>query len=236
MKLLDIPFNDRRRRYLVFSPEGLADHLELSSTTTTMEFESISTSCFYISRDNLILAKVMPDKFLKIRNPIKWLCRDYLEKRCLAQLDARKEHIALGRLKAAGLKTPRRHGWGVSLNPENRNGSLLLLEHISGTRRSGDVFEELDETHRKVFLDELAKQVLQLATSGYVHRDLHLNNFLTDHDGSLIWIDAHLSELPKERARQWPAIQETLTAYKLRGEKYRAYMEKTLRAHFHPTD
>lgn len=228
MKLLDIPFDERRRRYLIFSPEGLNGQLALASTTTTREFENISTSRFYLARDHHILAKVMPDKFLKQRNPIQWLCRDYLEKRCLAQLDARKEYIALGHLQAAGLRTPKRHGWGLSLNPGNRNGSILLLEHVIGARRSGDVFDNLDEKSRKEMLDTLAIQVTQLAQHGYAHRDLHLNNFLTDDDGSLIWIDAHLSKLPREKSLQWKAIQKTLTAYKLHGEKYRAHMEKSL--------
>ncbi|WP_280551762.1 lipopolysaccharide kinase InaA family protein [Halomonas sp. 25-S5] len=228
MTLLDIPFDDRRRRYLVFHPEGLPDRLALASTTTTAAFEAVGSSRFYVSADQQILAKVVPDKFSKRQAPFKWLLRDYLEKRWLGQSDARKEHLSLQILRRAGLATPRCHGWGISLNPGNRNASLLLMEHLKDARAGGEVFDALDEERRLVFLERFCREVVQLARSGYAHRDLHYNNLLVDADGSLIWIDAHVRRLPTKSADQWPALRRSLTVNKLRGETYRQKAEKLL--------
>lgn len=218
MKLLDIPFNDRRRRYLVVHPNGLPDRLALSSTTTTQAFEAVGSSRFYVSQNRRILAKVVPDKFNKREAPFKWLLRDYLEKRWLGQSDARKEYLSLQVLRRAGLATPRCHGWGISLNPGNRNGSLLLMEHMQTARPGGEVFEELDEPGRLAFLERLCRDVARLARAGYVHRDLHYNNLLLDEHGGILWIDAHVRRLPTKSADQWPALQRSLTVNKLRGK------------------
>ncbi|QFU01512.1 Lipopolysaccharide kinase (Kdo/WaaP) family protein [Halomonas sp. THAF5a] len=229
MKLLDIPFNDRRRRYLVVHPNGLPDRLALSSTTTTQAFEAVGSSRFYVSQNRRILAKVVPDKFNKREAPFKWLLRDYLEKRWLGQSDARKEYLSLQVLRRAGLATPRCHGWGISLNPGNRNGSLLLMEHMQTARPGGEVFEELDEPGRLAFLERLCRDVARLARAGYVHRDLHYNNLLLDEHGGILWIDAHVRRLPTKSADQWPALQRSLTVNKLRGETYRRQAETLLR-------
>jgi tRNA A-37 threonylcarbamoyl transferase component Bud32 len=194
VKLLDIPFNDCRRRYLVFHPNGLPDRLQLSSTSTTQAFEAVGSSRFYVSEDQRILAKVVPDKFFKRRSPLKWLLRDYLEKRWLLQSAARKEYLSLLILRRAGLQTPNCLGWGLSLNPGNRNASLLLMEHVQDTRPGGEVFDALDEEGRLVFLERFCGEVMQLARAGYVHRDLHYNNLLIASNDDILWIDAHVRE------------------------------------------
>ncbi|SEM14052.1 lipopolysaccharide kinase InaA family protein [Halomonas daqiaonensis] len=229
MKLLDIPFNDRRRRYLVFHPDGLPDRLALASTITTQAFEAAGSSRFYVSSDQRILAKIVPDKFTKCEAPLNWLLRDYLEKRWLGQSDARKEHLSLQILGRAGLKTPRCHGWGISLNPGNRNASLLLMEHLQDARPGGEVFDALNEPDRLAFLERFCREVAQLAHAGYVHRDLHYNNLLINRDEKIVWIDAHLRRLPTKNADQWSALRKSLTAGKLRGEGYRQHAEALLR-------
>jgi tRNA A-37 threonylcarbamoyl transferase component Bud32 len=233
VKLLDIPFNDCRRRYLVFHPNGLPDRLQLSSTSTTQAFEAVGSSRFYVSEDQRILAKVVPDKFFKRRSPLKWLLRDYLEKRWLLQSDARKEYQSLQILRSAGLKTPDCLGWGLSLNPGNRNASLLLMEHVQDTRPGGEVFDALDEEGRLAFLEHFSREVLQLARAGYVHRDLHYNNLLIASNDDILWIDAHVRRLPRKRTDQWPALKKSLTVNKLRGEIYRARVEHHLHASWH---
>ncbi|PRY67377.1 lipopolysaccharide kinase InaA family protein [Halomonas ventosae] len=230
MTLLDIPFNDRRRRYLAFHADGLPDRLALASTTTTAAFEAVGSSRFFLSADGRILAKVVPDKFGKRRAPLRWLLRDYLEKRWLGQSDARKEYQSLQRLRRAGLATPHCHGWGISLNPGNRNASLLLMEHVQDARPGGEVFDALDEDGRLVFLERFCREVAQLARAGYVHRDLHYNNLLIDRDENLVWIDAHLRRVPTKSADQWPALRKSLTVNKLRGEHYRRFVEEGLAA------
>ncbi|NIC04147.1 lipopolysaccharide kinase InaA family protein [Billgrantia bachuensis] len=233
MKLLDLPFNDRRRRYLVFHNRDLPDQLALLSTTTTEAFESIGSSRFFLSTDHRILAKVVPDKFDRRQAPLKWLLQDYIEKRWLAQSDGRMEYLSLQVLRRAGLKTPRCYGWGISLNPNNRSASLLLMERVHGTRPGGEVFDEMDEAGREAFLERLCEQVAQLAHMGYTHRDLHYNNLLIDAKGEIYWIDAHVRRLPSKNADQWPALKRSLTATKLRGEEYRKKAENRLETLWH---
>nr|WP_300310975.1 lipopolysaccharide kinase InaA family protein [Halomonas sp.] len=229
MKLLDIPFNDRRRRYLVFHPRNLPERLALASTTTTQAFEAVGSSRFYTSQDGKILAKVVPDKFSKRQHPLQWLTRDYLEKRWFAQSDARKEYLSMRILHRTGLRTPRFHGWGLSLNPVNRNASLLLMERIEHAQMGGDRFREMDEPCREQLLDRVADEVLMLAKAGYLHRDLHLNNLLVTPDNELIWVDAHLRRMPNNPSRQWPALLATLSPTKLYGEPYRQRVETRLK-------
>nr|WP_282103402.1 lipopolysaccharide kinase InaA family protein [Halomonas getboli] len=218
--MLDIPFDDRRRRYLVFHANGLPAQLRLASTSTTAAFEAVGSSRFYLSQDGQILAKVVPDKFAKRKAPVSWFRRDYLEKRWLLQSDARKEFLSLRVLQRAGLTTPHCHGWGLSLNPANRNASLLLMEHRQDARPGGEVFDALDEAGRERFLERFCEEVALLARAGFVHRDLHYNNLLVDDDGNLIWIDAHVRRLPRKKADQWPALEQSLSANKLRGQVY----------------
>lgn len=233
LKLLDIPFDDARRRYLVFRPWRLPDQLHLASTTTTQEFEQHGSSRFYVSDDQTLLAKVVPDKFDKRRHPFDWFIRDYLEKRWLLQVDARKEFLSLSILNKAGLRTPKCHGWGVSLNPGNRNASLLLMEYLPTARPGGEYFDALDAADKRRFLDTFCQQVMQLAKAGYVHRDLHYNNLLITASEEILWIDAHVRPLPAKASAHWPALAQTLTVNKLRGEEYRAYAEQCLHALWH---
>nr|WP_221188527.1 lipopolysaccharide kinase InaA family protein [Halomonas cerina] len=226
--MLDIPFNDRRRRYLIFHANGLPDRLTLASTTTTAAFEAVGSSRFFVSADQQILAKVVPDKYRKSQSPLKWVLRDYLEKRWLAQSVARKEFLSLQILRRAGLKTPRCHGWGISLNPGNRNASLLLMEHMRDARPGGEVFDEMDEDARQAFLERFCHEVAQLAHAGYVHRDLHYNNLLVTDQNEILWIDTHVRRLPTKSADQWPALRQSLTVNKLRGETYRDKVEQRL--------
>lgn len=233
MQLLDIPFDDRRRRYLVFHADGLPTRLRLASTSTTASFEAVGSSRFYLSADERILAKVVPDKFDRRRAPLAWACRDYLEKRWLLQSDARKEFLSLRILRRAGLATPRCHGWGVSLNPGNRNASLLLMEHLADAKPGGEVFDALDEGGRRRFLERFCAEVARLAHAGYVHRDLHYNNLLVGAGGRILWIDAHVRRLPRRRQACWPAIRGALTANKLRGEAYRDFAERRMHRLWH---
>lgn len=230
VKLLDILFDDRRRRYLIFHADEVPTRLRLASTDTTAAFEAAGSSRFYLSADGHILAKVVPDKFTKRQTPLSWLGRDYLEKRWLMQSDARKEFLSLRILQRAGLATPRCHGWGLSLNPGNRNASLLLMEHLHTARPASEVFETNDEPGRLRFLGRFCHEIAILAKTGYVHRDLHYDNLLIGPDERLIWIDTHVRPLPRKKADQWPALKASLTADKLRGEEYRRHCIALLKA------
>lgn len=230
MKLLNMPFNGQSRCYLVFHSHRLPDTLQLTSTTTTETFESVASSRFFLSQDAHILAKVVPDKFDKRRMPLKWLGRDYLEKRWLLQTDAHKE-LRCGRiLQKLGLKTPFYHGWGLSLNPANRNASLLLMEHITNAQLGSEAFTAMSEQDRLSFLTKLCDEIAHIARNGYALRDLHYNNLLVSDNGALIWLDTHLRRLPRNQQARWLMVKNSLTAAKLTGEEYRQYAEQRLNA------
>jgi serine/threonine protein kinase len=228
MKRIEIPVGTERWSYWLFA-ESLNGPLRLVSSTLTDEFEAVGSSRFYLSEDGTVLGKVSADKYSRQRQPLKWLLHDYLEKRWLLQTDAAKEYRSLRILQKAGLRTPRCFGWGVSLQPGNAGGSLLLMERVQDAKSGGDSFELMDEAARLAFLRRFSREVATLARAGFVHRDLHYNNLLLDAQGEIIWIDAHVRRLPWQRARHWDAIRASLTVSKLRGEPYRAFVEQQLR-------
>lgn len=230
MKLLNLPLEGKPHRYLIFHSLRLPDNLQLTSSTTTEAFEAVGSSRFFLSKDGQILAKVVPDKFDRRQAPLQWLGRDYLEKRWLGQSDARKEYRSLQILRRAGLSTPRCHGWGVSLDPANRNASLLLMEHVQDARLGGDAFKTMGEQERLELLDRLCSEVAHVARHGYAVRDLHYNNLLVSDSGTLIWLDTHLRRLPRRRQARWNMIRNSLTATKLGGEEYRQHAEQRLQA------
>src|SRR5699024_8869541 len=103
MKLFNLAFDGKPHRYLVFYPNGLPKRLALASTATTEAFEAVASSRFFLSEDGKILAKVVPDKYDRRQAPLKWLGRDYLEKRWLLQTDAHKEYRCGRILQRIGL-------------------------------------------------------------------------------------------------------------------------------------
>ncbi|MGO2132590.1 MAG: hypothetical protein ACTH3D_06770 [Halomonas sp.] len=229
MKLLNLSFDGKAHCYLLAHCRELTPPLQLSATSTTEVFESVASSRFFLSPDDTVLAKVVPDKFDRTTQPLKWLGRDYLEKRGLFQFDARKEYRCGRILQHMGLATPRYYGWGISLNPFNRNASLLLMEHIRDARPGGAVFETLDQQQRLALLDTLCQDIAHIARHGYALRDLHYNNLLITNDDKLIWIDTHLRRLPQPHDERWAAIKRSLNASKLGGDTYQQYALHQLR-------
>lgn len=228
MNFLALPFTDKYYRYAIFLSNGISDDLTFVSNSITEKCESLGSSRFYLSEDGYILGKVTSDKYSRINNPIKWLLHDYMEKRLLLQADAAKEYRSLMILRRSGLRTPRCYGWGISFQPGNSGGSLLLMEHVQDARPGGDVFDTMTEAERLVFLNRFSQEVALLAKAGFVHRDLHYNNLLLDRNDEIIWIDAHVRRLPRKKSLHWSAIRHSLAIDKLRGEDYRAFVEQQL--------
>ncbi|WP_051234065.1 hypothetical protein [Halomonas halocynthiae] len=224
MKLLNLSLDGTHCRYLLAHDHELSGSLELSATSTTDVFESVASSRFFLSKNNKILAKVVPDKFNRTHQTLKWLGRDYMEKRWLFQFDARKEYHCGRILQRLGLSTPQYYGWGVSLNPFNPNASLLLMEHLQHARPSSEVFATLDHQQRLAFLNTLCQDIAQIVRHGYTLRDLHYNNLLVANDNKLIWIDTHLRRLPQHPSKRWAAIKRSMSASKLGGDIYRQHV------------
>lgn len=215
--------------YIFFKRDNSLSSFIFESSSITKSFEAVGCSKFYLSEKGDILAKVVTDKYSRSEHFLKWLLRDYLEKRILLQTDAAKEYHSLMILRRAGLRVPRCYGWGVSLHPGNSGGSLLLMEHVKDSRPGGEVFDAMSETERLEFLIGFSHEVALLAKAGFVHRDLHYNNLLLDNDGRIIWIDAHVRRLPIRKPLHWPVILRSLTVSKLRGEHYCSFVEQQLR-------
>ncbi|WP_156816471.1 RIO1 family regulatory kinase/ATPase [Oceanimonas smirnovii] len=211
-------------RYLMFSSLNYSA-LNFISNSKTENFELLGSSTFFISENEKVIGKVKPDKYNIKTNLLKWFFHDFVEKRIFFQTDAIKEYRSLNIIKKAGLKTPECYGFGVSFNPLNKNGSLLLVEFLKNIRVGGEVFDELNETSRLKFLDKFSEEVAILIKLGYVHRDLHYNNILVDCDNNIIWIDAHVKKLPSNNKKRASAILKSFDVEKLRGEKYRSYVE-----------
>lgn len=225
MPIATVLFNGHKPlRYWVLHPQGLVRSLTLISGQQTRAFEAVASSRFFLTHDSGTLAKVVSDKYRKRRAPLRWLARDYLEKRLLGQADACKEYRSLQVLRRAGLATPRCYGVGIALNPLNHYASLLLMEHITTAKLGGEAFAVMQDGERTAFLERFCHEIIQLARSGYVHRDLHYNNLLINPKGQLIWIDAHVRRLPRQKIQQWSAILAMLKADKLNGEVNRQWI------------
>lgn len=230
MNLLKLFFEKNLHHYCFFQThQNLPSDLSFFHDSMTQSFDSKASNRFLLSHDKNILAKIIMDKFERHESPAKWLARDYLEKRCLFQTDARKEFRDAHTLKQLGLSTPTYYGWGLSPNPINDKAAIILMERIVDARPCSDVFETLSENERFHFLDRLCRQIAHVARYGYAFRDLHYDNILMTSNGQLTWLDAHLYHLPRNSHARWSMISSSLTAPKLAGENYRQYAEKRIK-------
>jgi hypothetical protein len=230
MRLIKVIFGARpENRYFFRTQKPIETSLKLQDCAISKELESQGSSNFFLGRDNL-LAKVVPDKYDRSLKPFKWLFRDYLEKRVLLQLDARKEFRSLQIIKRAGLNTPICYGWGVSINPFNTFGSIFLMEFLEHATPGKAHFYSLTQSEQIAFLDLLCEEIAVLAKFGFTHRDLHLNNLMVSKGGCIIWIDTHIRQLPSNKAKRWKALSEILKPSKLEGSENCQYMTKKLRS------
>ena len=114
--------------------------------------------------------------------------RDSLRKYINAQ--ARREYVSAHRLQAAGLATPKVHGWGVSLSPFAAYESVLFMAEIPHYR-SSLVFirESSDDTARYRLFERLAADMARLHGHRLIHKDGHFDNIGWIEQQSLVWID-----------------------------------------------
>lgn len=107
---------------------------------------------------------------------------------------ARREWLAMRRLRSAGLPCPEpvvfgeeRRGWfliGSVLATREATDALELNDHLDALRQANG------ET-RKSLVTRLAEVIWRVFQAGGDHPDLHLGNFLARDDGSLVLLDLH---------------------------------------------
>lgn len=232
MKITRVDVAGFKRSYLLFGSGETHVPWRLAKDDRSYMMEGMASSEFYFDVTTGALAKIKSDKYRWRQRPIRWLLRDFIDKRLFFQFEARKEVRSNRVLQRAGLRTPHCMAWGVSLNPFNRQGSLLLVEYINDVLTGEQYFFGLNESERDHFLTQLCNELIKLADAGYVHRDLHMNNFLCTSQGEIIWIDTHVKPLPLgSRARQ-RAIYQSVSQWRLPDARYctfvRAYLEEKL--------
>lgn len=229
MKFTAVQVDGRRRGYLLFEYVGAYTPLNLAKDERSRLLEQVASSEFYFDESTGALAKVKSDKYDWRRNPFRWFWRDYFEKRLLFQFEARKEIRSKKVVRLAGLVTPDCVAWGLSLNPFNRRGSLLLMEHVHGVVTGEQYFTGLGEVDRMAFLSQFCEDVMKLARAGYVHRDLHMNNVLCKPSGSIVWVDTHVKPLPLGKRAKWRAIYRSISNRRLLDDHYRQWIHDDMK-------
>ena len=230
MKIVAVEIAGRRRSYMLFDCGEMPIPLCLAKDASSCLKESMASSEFYFDTTTGVLAKIKSDKYRWRQRPLRWLFRDFIDKRLFFQFEARKEVRGKRVLQRAGLRTPRCVAWGVSLNPFNRQGSLLLIEHIDGVLTGEQYFLSLTEPERDRFLAKLCDDLIKLADAGYVHRDLHMNNFLCTSQGEIIWIDTHVKPLPFGSRAKQRAIYQSVSQWCLPDVRYCTFVYDYLEA------
>jgi tRNA A-37 threonylcarbamoyl transferase component Bud32 len=229
VKITAVEIAGRRRNYLLFESGRMRLPLSLSKDDRSRLMEGMASSEFYFDKTTGVLAKVKSDKYRWQQRPVRWFLRDFIDKRIFWQFEARKEVRSKKILQQAGLNTPRCLAWGLSLNPFNHQGSLLLIEHVDGVMTGEQYFAGLGEYQREGFLASLCDDLMKLAAAGYVHRDLHMNNFLCTATGEIIWIDTHVKPLPINKRAKWRALYRSISQRHLLDSHYRESLHRYLK-------
>ena len=178
-------------------------------------------SDLYLSVNKKYLLKVQRCKYSLNKNFIKWVLRDFFKKLTILNLDARREFKGYKLVNRAGLKTPKMYCWGSSLSPLSSIVSFMIVEYKKDVVCGFSYFNSLQESERVNFITKLSYEASLLAQQGYIHRDFHLNNFLVDDLGGILWIDVHLRKLSNNKKKRREQIVKSLASHHLGGERYK---------------
>src|SRR5690554_6065597 len=193
MKIVAVEIAGRRRSYMLFDCGEMPIPLCLAKDARSCLMESMASSEFYFDTTTGVLAKIKSDKYRWRQRPLRWLFRDFIDKRLFFQFEARKEVRGKRVLQRAGLRTPRCVAWGVSLNPFNRQGSLLLIEHIDGVLTGEQYFLGLAEPERDRFLASYSLVLSSSAAAAMGNRRRNWTSFLGRSQGAAFGVDPHVS-------------------------------------------
>lgn len=223
MRIKRVVVRGKERRYFLFTHRKF-EKLVFVETPLSKKLGSMSSSDIFFEESTGGIAKVKKDKYDRKKDKLKWLFRDYLEKRVLFQFDARKEARSKKIIEKSGLKTPCCIAYGYSLNPFNENGSLLLVKYVENAKTGGDFFQALCSSDKYKFLERLARNLSLLINAGYMHRDLHMSNFLCDELGDFIWIDTHVKALPKNKGAKFKSIKSSFDSIDILSKEHKVFL------------
>lgn len=175
------------------------------------------SSELYLSSGKDFLMKMEKDKYSAKNHFFRWFFRDFLKRIFFIGSDAKREYKGYRIAQSAGLSTPKLYSWGVSLSPFNKFYAFIMIDNELKSTPGLVYVRSLSESDKVNFFIRLANEVVILAKCGYVHRDFHLNNFLIDESGKILWIDTHFKKLSKFKDKRWEQLVSSLNDDKLGG-------------------
>ena len=164
---------------------------------------------------------------------VRWFMRDFLRRVFILGLDARRESKGYKIARLAGLRTPELYFWGMPLSPFENIISFLVIEYRVDITPGLKYFRSLSDDEKSEFIIKLANEAVVLAKYGYVHRDFHLNNFLVEESGRIIWIDTHFRKLSINNKKKWRQLVSSLNEAKLDGESNKEIILSIFKENFY---
>lgn len=192
------------------------------------------SSSLYLSKNSKLLLKVEKIKYKARVSFFNWFFRDLMRRFFVFGVDAKREFNGYRIVKSIGLNTPILYCWGMPLSLFSDTISFILIEYRNDTIMGSDYFNKLTEDRKKIFVKKLGSEALSLATMrGYIHRDFHLNNFLVDNCGEIVWIDIHLRKLSISKKKRWKQIVNSFNSSKVGGEEYKNILISLFEEKYH---
>lgn len=198
-----------------FDPKNISSFKSFSNHTGI-------SSDLYISTCKELLLKIERPKYKIRSNFYRWFFRDFLRKIFILGWDAKREYQGYKIAHSIGLATPKVYCWGGTLSPFSETISFIILEYKEFYTPGFLYFRSLSECDKYKFIEKLSSEAVTLARRGYVHRDFHLNNFLVNADGSVLWIDTHFKRLSFIKSKKRMQLYNSLSDDKLGGYKYKS--------------
>lgn len=165
----------------------------------------------YLDYSNTYLLKFERCKYNLLKNPVKWVARDFFRKTFFINIDARREVGCYAHVNSVGIKTPKVYAWGVFLNPFSSLMSFIIIEYKKDFVSAREFLSGVDKSQQCEFIRELLGQMFMLNESGYIHRDCHLDNFLVSvNSGEILWIDIHLKKKKPSKRNDIGQLKESL--------------------------
>lgn len=227
MHLRRITFHDKPRWYLFFGSASLPADLQPEKPATVQELDTLCRSRFFLHQPTGSLLMVKLDKYSPRRHFLRWLGRMVIYERLLLQVDAHKEYRGNRIYRRAGLSPVPALAWGVALNPFNPMGSVFIMDYLSDAVSGWTWFDQSDDSARRALLDKVCDGLARLANLGYYNRDAHLGNLMVRRGGEILWIDTHLSRLPRNSAKRKKTLIESVTR-KIRMAPWQDYVRNAL--------
>ncbi len=208
IQLTKINFGDSQRWYLLFGRTRLPSVISLDKTEAIQTLDRAGRREVFLYRPLDALVKVKLDKYTFLSHPLRWLGRVVIQERLFLQVNSRKEYRGNKAYRDAGLKPVKAFAWGVALNPFNSWGSVYFMEYCRTATNGKIYFDHAVRDKKLELVDRLISAMVALVKSGYYNRDQHFNNVMIDENEVFIWIDTHVSRLPRGGKRGMRTVIE----------------------------